>query len=895
MTPLTGSDRTVVRIVRMLLVLYPAPVRLEHGPEILAAATAEWQRGPGAAGFFVWLFADILRARADERRALRSTTPLPSPRRPKRGALMDNFLRDLQHSFRALLRRPGFAATAVVTLALGIGATTAVFSVVETVLLRPLPYAEAERLVSLSHGVPKIASGEWGLSRAGYFYFREHADTLEDLGAYREVSRVLTGVGDPERLRGATITWTLISTLGVTPEIGRPFTLDDDLPGAPPVVLISNGLWRRAFGEDPEMLGRYIELEGRRVEVVGVMAPSFRFPSARADFWVPMQFDPQARPVNQHIFPGVARLAPDVTPEQASTELNALVGRFAEEMPTAYGNGFVERSGFHAVVRTLLDAKVGNVRALLFIVLGAAALVIVIAIANVANLFVLRSEARRTELAVRSALGAGGGMLLWYALSEALLLAGAGGLLGGLIAWGGVQALVRAAPPALPRLEEIGLDPAVLGVTFVIVLLVALLLGAVGAVRGGVALTESLKQGRGASADRGRLRLRAALVVTQMAMALVLLAGAGLLFRSFMNLRAVDPGFSAEDVLTFQLSVPFSDYPENEQVLTFYQQVIDRVGSLPGVEAAGLVTGVPLASRPWENANDIADLPDGSEIRALIDTKFAGPGYFEVMHMRLVEGRTFERGDMEAGSEGVVVTRSLAELYWPGESAIGRRARPLMTDFPWHTVVGVIEDVRTEALTMDVEPVLYFPYTDVIHERSFTVAVRSKVPPGDLLAAIRGQVAELDPDVPLASIATMEEVVAEHMSRTTFMLALLAAASGVALVLGIVGVYGVISYAVSRRHFEIGIRMALGARASQVALLVFGQTMTLALAGIVVGLALAVVSTRWMEFLLFETAPTDPVTLGAVALGLATVAALAGLLPARRATRVDAVVALRRE
>ena len=895
MTPLTGSDRLVARIVRVLLLLYPAPIRRAHGPEILAATTAEWQRRQGIARFLAWLLTDILRTRADERRALRSDTPLPSPRRPTRGALMDNFLRDLYHGARALLRRPGFAAAAVVTLAFGIGATTAVFSVVETVLLRPLPYAEPDRLVSLSHGVPKIAIGEWGLSRAGYFYFRERAETLEDIGAYREVSRVLTGDVDPERLRGATITWSVISTLGINPEIGRPFTLDDDLPGAPPVVLISNGLWRRAFGADPEIVGRSIELEGGDVEVVGVMPSSFRFPSAPTDFWMPMQFDPQARPVNQHIFPGVALLAPGVTPEQARTELNVLVGRFSEEMPTAYGNGFIEDSGFHAVVRSLLDAKVGSVRALLFIVLAAAALVLVIACANVANLMVLRSEARRTELAVRAALGAAGGRLLWYSLSEALVLAGAGGLLGGLIAWGGVGALVRAAPPGLPRLEEVGLDPAALAVTSVIVLALALLLGAAGAVRGGSALTESLKQGRAASADRGRLRLRAALVVTQMAMAVVLLAGAGLLFRSFINLRAVDPGFSAEDVLTFQLSVPFSDYPENEQVLTFYQQIIDRVRSLPGVEAAGFTTGAPLASHPAENANDVADLPDGSDVRALIDTKFVGPEYFEVMRMRLVEGRTFERGDMEPGSEGVIVTRSLAEFYWPGESAIGRRARPLMTDYPWHTVVGVIEDIRTEELTMAPEPTLYFPYTDVVYLRSFTVALRSEVPLADLLPAIRAQVAELDPRVPLASIATMEEVVADDLSRTTFTLALLAAASGVALVLGIVGVYGVISYAVSRRYFEIGIRMALGARAPQVAGLVFGQTMTLALAGIVVGLVLAVAGTRWMEFLLFETAPTDPLTLAAVALGLALVAALAGLLPARRATRVDAVVALRRD
>jgi predicted permease len=930
-TPMNRLPKVAGFLLRGLLALYPPRVRRTHREEILAAATGEWRRRGGwrgAGGYVVWLLVDVARSRADERRvqALRSdrrsssgtATDSANDRRPRSGSspagalrnshrrsfapppargleLMETIIRELRHAGRALLRRPVFTLTAVVTLALGIGATTAVFSVVDAVLLRPLPYPRPDELVVVAHVAPRIASGEWGLSQAGYFYFREHAPSLADIGVYSGGSSVMTGDGPPERLPTTRVTWSVMSTMAVNPELGRPFTLDDDVPGAPPVAIISDGLWRRAFGADPAVLGRTISLDGTPREIVGVMPESFRFPSAHTDAWLPWRLDPAAPPVNSHQFEGIARLREGVDIEDARLELGRLMERFAEDMPTAYGGGFMENSGFQIVVRGLLEDRVGNVRTLLWIVLAAAGIVLIIACANVVNLIMLRSEGRRREVAVRTALGANRAALLRYSLSEAAVLSVAGGLLGVLVAWGGVRALVVAAPAGLPRLDEISLNPAALLVALVTVTGAALVLGSSSTWHGGAGLAANLAHGSRASGDRNRLRLRAGLVVAQVAMALVLMAGAGLLVRSFLNLRSVDPGFSPANVLTLTVSLSPVKYESGEATFRFFDQLTERIRALPGVTAAGAITGLPLVSRPYDNLNGLADLPGGEEQNANMDTLFAGPGLFEALGMRIVEGRTFERRDMEPGTEGAIITRAMAEEYWPGESPLGKRARPLMTDYPWHTIVGVVEDIRTEDLTRAPEPTVYFPYTDLARTRSFSLAIRTEGPPAALLPAVRREVWTLDPDVPLGSAATMQELVADHFSRTTFTLTLVGIAAALALALGAVGIYGVISYAVSQRSFEIGIRMALGARAPQVAGMVVGQTLVLAVIGIGIGLGLALAATRLMSSLLFEVAPGDPLTLAAVAFGLAAVAAAAGALPARRAAQVDAVVALRKE
>jgi len=882
-------------LYRLLLLAYPPAFRRAHGEDatdvFVDLVCATHLRGATRL-LRLWLrtVPAVVQGGLQERRESRPVVPPPAPQWSPEMSISE-----LRQSVRALLRRPGFTLTAVLTLALGIGATTAVFSVVDAVLLNPLPYEDSDQLVVLGHEVPEIASGTWGLSQAGYFYFRAHAETLQDIGAYRETAVVKTGDGPPQRVNAAYVTASLLSVLGTKPQLGRPFTAADDTPGAPDIAILSHALWVQSFGGSSAVVGSSVMLDGIRHEIVGVMPEEFRFPGPSTGVLIPARWDPDARPVNQHTYPGLARMRAGETPESVRTELTGLITRFPEEMPTAYGNGFIERSGFRPVVISLLDETVGGVRTVLWIVLGATALVLIVACANVANLMMLRSEGRRRELAVRAALGASRGVLLRFALAEAALVALFSGVIGVALAWVGVRLLVLAAPSGLARADEIGMQPEAALAAVVVAAVVALVLGLAGSVQADAGVAEQLKSGgRAASSGRLRTRARGAFVVTQVAMAVLLVVGSGLLLRSFLQLRDVDPGFSPDNVLTVRLALSFAKYEEAADAHRFFEQVSERVRELPGVVAAGVVDGLPLDSRASDNLNGFADLPDGSEQNILFDTKFTGPGYLETMGMRLDEGRTFERRDMEA-SPGAVVTRSLAEQLWPGDTAIGKRARPLMTDYPWHTIIGVVEDIRTEDLKEAPQPTIYFPYTDILWGRTFSLAIRTTGSPAALLPALREQVWALDPDVPMDNVALMSEVVARQFSTTSFTLKLVGGAAALALFLCAVGIYGVIGYAVSQRHFEIGVRMALGARASQVAGMIIGQTMALAGIGIAIGLALSFVGMSLMESLLFEVAPGDPLTLAGVVLGLAAVAALAGALPARRATRVDAVVVLQGE
>lgn len=878
----------------LLLLAYPPAFRSDHGEDaadvFVDLVRATRRRGVAALiGLWLRSVPDVVRGGFQERRGSHRRSAVP----PARGsANIDALAGELRHAVRALMRRPAFTVTAVLTLAIGIGATTAVVSVVDAVLLRPLPYARSDELVTLGHVAPEIASGEWGLSRAGYFYFREHAASLQDIAAYRATSLVILGDGPPERIEAVQVTASLLATLGVSTERGRPFSVDDDTPGAAPVVILSHSIWVRSFGADPDIIGAPVSLSGTRYEVIGVMPRGVHFPSPSTHAWVPLGFDPAATPVNQHIYGGVARLRAGVGPDEALTELDGLVSRFAEEMPSAYGGGFMERSGFRVFMRSLLEDTVGNLRALLGIVLAAAVLVLIIACANVANLTLLRSAGRRREVAVRTALGASRAALLRYSLSEASVVAITGGAMGVALAWAGVRLLVLSAPVGLSRVDEIALRPLAALYAFATVAVVTGILAAV-STPGHVGLAGQLKGGgRAASADRHRMRVRGAFVVTQVSMAVLLMAGSGLLLRSFVKLRAVDPGFSADNVLTLRLSLAPTKYPDDAAAFRLFEQASERLRGLPGVIAVGAVDGLPLVSHASDNLNGFADLPDGSEQNVLTDTKFAGPGYLEVLGMRLLEGRMFEQSDMQPATGGDVVTRSLAQQLWPGESALGKRARPLMTDYPWHTVVGVVDDVRTEDITRAPAPTIYFPYTDWAWGRSFFFAIRTEGEPESLVPAVRREIWALDPDVPLASAATMSDLVAGHLSRTSFTLTLVGVGAAIAVFLCSIGIYGVIAYSVSQRHFEIGVRMALGARGPQVAGMVLGQTMTLAAVGIAIGLMLSLVGMGLMESLLFEVTATDPLTLAAVAIGLALVAVMAGTLPARRATRVDAVVAL---
>jgi predicted permease len=904
------GGRVVAVLYRLLLWLYPRRVRLNHGAEMVATVETEWSRRTsdglrGIVGFVFWLVADIARSLPSQhiQRAAR-WIGVRSQRRGRqrhRSYLRwrertGTALRDVRIAVRALLRSVEFSATAAVTLALAIGANTAVFSVVDRVLLRPLPYPESENLVVIRHPVPGYSAGEWGLSRAGYFYFKQNSRALQDLGVYRFPAVVLTGGGQPERVDAALITASVLSTLQVAPRLGRPISPDDDVPGAQPVVLLSHDLWMRRFGGDASIIGRTIVVDGFPEEVIGVMRRGFHFPLPSTHVWRPLRLDPNGRAINQHTYSAVGRLESGVTTEEALGELRAFVSRFTEEFPSAYSSAFMEESRFDVVVRQLLDDTVQNVRRALWIVLGTVAIVLLMACANVANLYLVRAEGRRREVALRTALGADRVHLLGHYLTESLVLATTAGIVGVGLAYIGVDLLIAFAPEGLPRIQEIGLDHRAVVIAGVLTVFSALFFGTFPLLRRSETnLTEDLKEGaRSASPSRQRQRIRAGLVVSQVAMALLLLAASGLLFRSFLALKSVDLGFEPENVLTVRLSANRAQYPDVASRQRFFETARERLAELPMVSSVGMVWQMEIAGGASDNATGVADLPDGGETTQVIDTKFAGAGYFEAMGMRIVEGRFMERIDQDMAAPGAIITRSMAEEFWPGQSALGKRVRPLFRELPWHTVVGVIEDVRTEGIRKAPEPTVYFPYT-APSVPSMAFAIRATLPMSAIFPAVQREVSAIDPDVPLAEVATMERIVADDMASTTFTLSLLGLAAVMALVLGAVGIYGVVSYMVSQRTPEIGIRLALGARATQVGGMVLSHTMRLVLLGIGVGVGAALASNRVVNAVLFGVRPTDPATFLAVCLVLVGVAALAGYFPARRASRVDPVEALRAE
>lgn len=900
--------RFVLLAYRTVLLLHPRRVRLNHGAEMVAAVEAEWHRraGEGARGtlaFTIWLAFDVVRSLptyyvAPMARRVRNRSRRGRRQDHRRGGRerMHAVSQELRHSIRALMRNPGFTATAAITLALGIGANAAVFSVVDRVLLRPLPYPESENLVVVRHPVPGYTTTEWHLSTAGYFYFKENSRTLEDLGILRFPSVVLTGDEQAERVDAALITASVLTTLRVAPVLGRSITPEDDMPGAPVVVLLGHDLWTRRFGADPSIVGRTIMINGAAQEVVGVMPRGFHYPLTTTSIWRPLQLDPNRRAVNQHIYTAVGRLVEGADSDEAAAELRTFVSRFTETFPTAYSAGFMEESQFDVSIRTMLDDTVQNVNQALWIVLGTVTLLLLLACANVANLFLVQAEGRRREVALRTALGADRLQLLWHYLTESFVLATLGGVLGVAVAYAGVQLLTALAPAGLPRIHEIGVDSRTVTVALGLTVLSALFLGTFPLMQRGEAnLTEHLKEGaRSATSGTRQHRVRSGLVVSQMAIALLLLAASGLLFRSFLALRTVDLGFDPENVVTARLSVVRAKYEDNDAVRRFFETVRQRLESLPLVMSAGMVWQLEIVGGASDNANDVGDLPDGTEGRRLIDTKFASLGYFEAMGMRLVEGRFFERGDLDAATPGAIITRSMAEDVWPGVSAVGRRVRPLLRGYPWHTIVGVIEDVHTEGVKRPAEATVYFPYTD-INIGSMAFVIRSGAPMSAILSALQREVWAIDPDVPIAEVTTMEQIVADDLASTTFTLSLLGLASAIALLLGAVGIYGVISYSVTQRAPEIGIRLALGARGGQVGSMILGQTMRLAVVGIGVGLVAALALNRVMNSVLFGVQSTDPLTFVIVCVLLAAVAAVAGFLPAMRAARVDPLEALRAE
>lgn len=810
---------------------------------------------------------------------------------------MDDFLQDFKYSVRQLLRRPGFSAVLVVTLALGIGANTAVFSVVNGVLLRPLPYPEPEELVVVWSQFPTMDLMEFGSSWPEYDDFRRQQRSFSEVGGWYSDEVTLTGGDRPERVPVAGFTASMWPVLGRDPQIGRVFTEEEDFPGRDGVVVLSHGLWQRAFAGDPGVLGQSIQLDGVATVVLGVMPPDFDFsPGGEAMAWIPMGIDPADPPGRANHFASIAgRLAPGVTFESASGELSQILERWADDGEIGHT---WRPPGHPAFLRPMHDQVVGGVRTTLVVLLGAVGLVLLIACANVANLLLARGEARQREIAIRSSMGASRRRVVRQFVTESLLLALVGGAAGVLLAIVGIEALLLAAPSTLPRLDQISLDGPVLGFSAGVTLVAGILFGVIPALQaGGGELQQTLRdEGRGGTTGKRRLRIRQFLVVSEMSLSVVLLVVAGLLMQSFWRLQAVDAGFETDGLLAFDVTTPRSDYPDGLDVTGFFQEALQRLGAVPGVESATAVRTPPLSGSLPPNDLDIEGFVQGDESPPLNgDIQVVAPGYFEALGIELVQGRPFQENDHMDGEIVAVIDRVLADRFYPGQNPIGRRIR--QPGNSWSTIVGVVGAVHQQGLDISPRANLYLVHAQTpatwSARRDMTVLLRTNLDPLALVAGAREVVRAIDPNVPLANITTMDATRARSTANAQFSMLLQLVFALTALILAAVGIYGVLSYSVARRTQEIGIRMALGARGSSIRRLVVGQGMALVFVAVLLGVAGAFLVGQLVSGLLFGISPRDPRTYAAVVIVLATVAGLACYVPALRASTVSPQIALR--
>lgn len=813
---------------------------------------------------------------------------------------MDTLLQDIRYALRKLLRAPGFALVAVATLALAIGATTAVFSIVNGVLLEPLPFRDPSRLVSVS-SVDRGGKSVY-MSPLDYIDYRDGSRSFESMAHYSDASVNLTGSGvQPLRLSEARVGAEFFEVLGVRPQLGRFFAANEDAGDAPRVAVISDALWRSRFGADPGVVGRSVSLDDVQYTVVGVAEAGLRFPS-RPDVWVPYAFqnyelDPESR--GAHSLSGIARVKPGVPVASASAELAGIAKRLEAKFPDS-------NTGFGAGAIPLRDHLVGDVRPALLAMLGAVGLVLLIACANVANLLLVRAAAREPEIAVRTALGAGSGRIVRQLVTESVLLAVAGAALGVVLASWTVSAVVAFGPRGLPRLDEVSVDGRVLAFAAVTALLTGVLFGlapAVQVARGNTGQT--LRDGPRGSSRGGAQRTRNALVIAEMALAVVLLVGAGLLIRSFIRLVSVNPGFRTEQLVTFDLTLPEAKYPFDRQRLAFTTELKDRLRELPGAREVAVSFGRPLRQMGiitlFEVEGRPASTPDNRSISAVLP---ASAEYFGALGIPLVRGRLYTTTDDRRDAPPVVlISQELARRYFAAEDPIGKRitlgmshdsAGPGTQVIAGGEIVGIVGDVKQSGLDDDARAMVYIPFAHAPFDH-VSVLVRSSADPRLVESAIRSRVRELDPDLPIFGLATMKQVVSDSVSQPRFYLYLLTAFAGVALLLAALGVYGVTSYAVSQRTRELGIRIALGATERRVVRLVVSSGFFLALAGVLTGLVAAFFFTRLLRTLLFGIPSTDPLTFAAVALLLIVAATLAALVPARRAASVNPVIAMRAE
>ncbi len=805
------------------------------------------------------------------------------------GGMIETFLKDIRYGVRMLIKQPLFTVAAVITLALGIGANTTVFSVVNAVVLRPLPFNEPDRLVMVWEVKPDQEKDAQVASLADFVDWRDQNRVFDGMAAYFNWTANLTGVDDPERIKSAVVTGSFFETLGVSAKIGRVLLPEDDRPGYDSVVLLSDGLWKRRFGGDPQILGKKLMLNGADLTVVGIMPPDFRFPDEEAGIWVPAGFGAKQLQDRRGKFINViARLKPGIELNQAQAEMDTIAARLQSEYPET-------NADWGARVARLDDVRVGNVRLALFVLLGAVVLVLLIACVNVANLLLARAAARQREFAIRAALGASRARLFSQLLTESFLLVLLGGAAGVLLASWGVSLITSLNPGDIPRLNETTLDGRVLGFTMVISVISVMAFGLAPALFASRPdPQESLKsEGRGSSSGSKR-RLRNALVISEVAVALMLLIGAGLMIKSFLRLQSVDPGFNSDNLLTLRVWLPSTRYKENHRQIAFFQQLINRIKGLPGVQSAGAVQDLPIRRNRmgYDFAIEGRAILAGDEPNA--GYRAVTPDYFKTMSIPLASGRWFNEKDDSDAPPVVIINRSMARQFWSDEDPIGKRIRFGGEEAPWSTIVGVVGDVKHMGLDADEGPALYQPHSQKPeYLRWMTLVVRTNVEPLSIVSAVREQVSALDKDQPVYDVATMRQLVSESIANPRFYMTLLGLFAFVALILATVGVYGVLAFWVTQRTKEIGIHMALGAQQKDVMKRVMGKGIKLALTGVAIGLVGAFILTRALDSLLYNVSATDPTTFLAVSLLLIFVAALACYIPARRAMRVDPVIALR--
>jgi len=808
---------------------------------------------------------------------------------------METIFTDVRFGVRSLLKRPAATLIALVTLALGIGVNTAIFSAVDSVLLRPLPFKDPERLVSIWEQTLRMGIVRNEVAPANFSDLRTQNQSFEAIGAYGPQDINLTGDGEPERISAQLVSANVFSILGVQPALGRTFLTNEDQPGQHRVVVLSDALWQRRFNQDPAIVNRSITLNGEAFTVVGVMPRGFFFPEREAELWVPWAMEPeQASGRGDHYLRLIARLRPGATVERANHDLESIAGRLEAEYPRT-------NEGLNFTSNALHKDYVGDLRLPILILFGAVGLVLLIACANVANLLLAQATTRRKEIAIRIALGAQRWTIVRQLLIESLLLACAGGLLGTLGAFWGVVALAKFLPESLSKLQGVTVDARVFVFTLGVSALTAIVFGGVPALlasrtRPGATLSDVARDVSGGTS--GRL-VRRVLVVSEVALAVVLLVGAGLLIRSFQRLRQVDIGFATENRLTMKMVLPMPKYAKPDSRRAFYDQMLQRVEALPGVEAAGMITVLPLSFSGMNFSFSVEGRSSPSDVQLPFALyRVVSPGYFRAMGITLQRGRFFDGHDAPDSQPVLLINQRLAELYWPNEDPIGKRLKIGPVDSPnqWLTVVGIVNNVRQTGL-YEQKHEIYVPYAQ--ERRAFMaprdLVVSTKGDAASVVGAVRQAVWTVDKDQPVSNVRTMEQVVTAAISKERFQSLLLGLFAALALLLACVGLYGVISYAVVQRTHEIGVRMALGAKPVDVLRLVIRQGLGLTIIGLVVGVAAGSVVTRVLSDMLYGVGTRDPLTFVGAPLLLLIVALLACYIPARRATRIDPLVALRYE